>query len=258
LPSTPELSLVLDLSACLSLGLVEDGRTRAFRVKEQGTRGENAHAMLEECLAEASAGIRDIASICVGIGPGSFTGIRVCAAMAQGLAFAERLPLYPFSSLAAISACAPASASGRTVIAAIAANAGRYFIRRGSVASAVAQGAAGVRGGEGEALVGLDELLALGGPETLLLTAGNVPDRERLKAAFGSMERFEDLADFGRMAGLALSGPPVLDGILKPNYLMASAAEEKRNSALSGPAPGAPAKDSPAPGGGAGTGGSPG
>jgi tRNA threonylcarbamoyladenosine biosynthesis protein TsaB len=240
LPSTPELSLVLDLSACLSLGLVEaGGKTPTFRIKDQGTRGENAHALLDECLADAGLSMGDIGSICVGIGPGSFTGIRVCAAMAQGLAFARRLPLYPFSSLAAIAACAPKEKS----IAAIAANAGRYFIRReASVSNAV--GASGVRGGEGEALASLEELLALGGPDVALITAGNVPDRERLKAAFGAMERFEDFADFGRIARLALSAPPVLDGVLRPNYLMASAAEEKRRAASGGPAAPSPGNGS--------------
>jgi hypothetical protein len=40
--------------------------------------------------------------------------------------------------------------------------------------------------------------------------------------------------DFGRIARMALAGPPVLDGILRPNYLMASAAEEKRRPAVPG------------------------
>jgi tRNA threonylcarbamoyl adenosine modification protein YeaZ len=212
------LTLVLDLSAALSLGLVDDqGRTLAFRIREQGARGETAHALLDECLAEAGRGIGDLASLCVGVGPGSFTGIRVCAALAQGLAFADRLPIYPFSSLAGLltglSAAIPA-------VAVIAANGGRYFARRSDTGA--------------EALVTHEGLLALGSPATVLISAGNVPDRERLRPAFAALERHEDRADFPALARLARSGPPVTDGVLRPNYLMASAAEEKR---LSGDAP---------------------
>jgi tRNA threonylcarbamoyl adenosine modification protein YeaZ len=222
------LTLALDLSAALSLGLVDDqGRTLAFRIREQGTRGETAHALLDECLAEAGRGIGDLASLCVGVGPGSFTGIRVCAALAQGLAFADRLPIYPFSSLAGLLAGLPVATAqvadpvpAIPAVAVIAANGGRYFSRRSDTGA--------------EALVTHEGLLALGSPATVLITAGNVPDRERLRPAFAAMERHEDRADFSALARLARSGPPVTDGVLRPNYLMASAAEEKR---LSGDAP---------------------
>ncbi|MDB5104749.1 MAG: tsaB [Fibrobacteres bacterium] len=216
------LSLVLDLSASLSLGLVDaDNGVLSYRIREQGTRGETAHALLEECLAEAGRGIADIADICVGVGPGSFTGIRVCAAMAQGLAFADRLPLYPFSSLAGILTGAHPGSAGTLDgpderISAIAANAGRYFIRRSGPA--------------GEALVSADDLLALGSPRTVLVTSGHFPDKERMRPAFASLERHEDNADFPAMVRLAHGSPPVTDGVLRPNYLMASAAEEKRRS----------------------------
>jgi tRNA threonylcarbamoyladenosine biosynthesis protein TsaB len=228
------LTLVLDLSAALSLGLVDDReRTLAFRIREQGTRGETAHALLDECLAEAGRSIGDLAFLCVGVGPGSFTGIRVCAAMAQGLAFADRLPLYPFSSLAGLltglpsaltpgadrspaPVSAPAAVAGIAAIAVIAANGGRYFARRSDTGA--------------EALVTHEGLLALGSPATVLVTAGNVPDRERLRPSFAALERHEELADFPALARLARSGPPVTDGVLRPNYLMASAAEEKRRS----------------------------
>jgi tRNA threonylcarbamoyladenosine biosynthesis protein TsaB len=220
LPSTPDLSLVLDLSASLALGLVDaGGRTLAYRVKEQGTRGETAHALLEECLAEAGGSIGDIANLCVGVGPGSFTGIRVCAALAQGLAFAKRLPLYPFSSLAALEVCA-----GGPALAAIAANAGRYYVRVPLAPDAGAR----------ESILSADALPSLGTSGLRLITSGNFPDRERFRPAFASLERFEEAVDFGRIARMALAGPPVLDGILRPNYLMASAAEEKRRSAVPG------------------------
>jgi tRNA threonylcarbamoyl adenosine modification protein YeaZ len=159
------------------LGLVDaGGRTLAYRVKEQGTRGETAHALLEECLAEAGRSIGDIANLCVGVGPGSFTGIRVCAALAQGLAFAKRLPLYPFSSLAALEVCA-----GGPALAAIAANAGRYYARVPLAPDAV------VGDGSRESILSADALLFLGTSGLRLITSGNFPDRERFRPAFASL-----------------------------------------------------------------------
>jgi tRNA threonylcarbamoyladenosine biosynthesis protein TsaB len=44
----------------------------------------------------------DIRGIVVGAGPGSFTGVRVAAATARGLAAGLAVPLYAFSSLACL------------------------------------------------------------------------------------------------------------------------------------------------------------
>lgn len=239
-----ELTLILDFSASLSVGLIDDqGRTLAFRLRDQGTRGETAHMLLEECLAESGRSIRDLAEICVGVGPGSFTGIRVCAAMAQGLAFAERLPLYPFSSLAGIlsgiAGARPGTPGAKAIdpgasaadhafssaIAAIAANGGRYFVRWSKPAVAGETGPV-----YQESLLTADALLALGSRDTVLITAGNFPDRERMGPAFAALKRHEETADFPALARLARSAPPVTDGVLRPNYLQASAAEEKRRA----------------------------
>ena len=208
-------TLVLDLSSALYLGLVKDGRVLASRIRPQGTRGETAHALLDECLAEAGTAPGDLASICIGIGPGSFTGIRVCGAMAQGLAFARKLPLYPFSSLAALETALPAASEGAT---AIAANAGRYYVRSGGV----------------EALLTADALAALASPRTGLVVSGNFPDRDRLAPAFAAVIAFEESVDFARLAALALAGEPIRDGVLRPNYLSASAAEDKLRAGLLG------------------------
>ena len=56
---------------------------------------------IDEALRAAGSVRRGLAGIVVGEGPGSFTGVRVAAATAKGLAHALELPLRAVSSLAA-------------------------------------------------------------------------------------------------------------------------------------------------------------
>jgi tRNA threonylcarbamoyl adenosine modification protein YeaZ len=58
---------------------------------ETGGHGTNAFSLIERVLAEAGLEREQIGVIAVGLGPGSYTGIRVALSIAQGwqLAFAE-------------------------------------------------------------------------------------------------------------------------------------------------------------------------
>jgi len=66
--------------------------------------------MISELLKEFGAKPSDIQGVVFGQGPGSFTGVRIAAAAAQGLAIAAQCPVLGVSSLKAIaSACARTS-----------------------------------------------------------------------------------------------------------------------------------------------------
>jgi tRNA threonylcarbamoyladenosine biosynthesis protein TsaB len=96
-----------------SLGSLQVLATRTLRSEE-----EHASLLVPrilELLEEASVSRGDLAGIVVGAGPGSFTGVRVGAATAKGVAWALDLPLWAFSSLAA-GAAGFADAAGQPLV----------------------------------------------------------------------------------------------------------------------------------------------
>lgn len=58
--------------------------------------------MIDDLLLKAHIKLDALQGILFGAGPGSFTGLRIACSVAQGLAYAANLPIYPVNSLHAI------------------------------------------------------------------------------------------------------------------------------------------------------------
>jgi tRNA threonylcarbamoyladenosine biosynthesis protein TsaB len=94
--------LCLESSADPSvIGLVEGEDLLVERVFSERDRFADE---VEKILREAKVSPRRLSQIAVGIGPGSFTGLRVSLAFAKGMARALAIPIWPVSSLKIIAA----------------------------------------------------------------------------------------------------------------------------------------------------------
>src|SRR4051795_5403230 len=83
--------------------LVADGEVLGERTSRAVTLLEDVDALLRQSGTQT----RDIEALAVGIGPGSFTGVRIGLATARGLALALGVPVAGVSTLDALAAGAP-------------------------------------------------------------------------------------------------------------------------------------------------------
>src|SRR6186713_8606 len=83
--------------------LVDDGEL----LGERFSRASTLLADVDALVRQAGAHPGDVTALAVGIGPGSFTGIRIGLAAARGLALALDVPAAGVSTLDALAAGAP-------------------------------------------------------------------------------------------------------------------------------------------------------
>lgn len=83
--------------------------------------------MVQGLLQQAQLSMADVGLIAYGRGPGSFTGIRICTSMTQGLALAREIPVIGISTLAAMAQQAISEHGAEQVLCAIDARMGEIY-----------------------------------------------------------------------------------------------------------------------------------
>ena len=90
--ATEACSVALLANGVIAVRTLESGRSSAPKILN----------MAEEVLAEAKVSLSMLDGIAASIGPGSFTGVRITVAVAQGLAFGAGLKVVPVTTLEAL------------------------------------------------------------------------------------------------------------------------------------------------------------
>jgi tRNA threonylcarbamoyladenosine biosynthesis protein TsaB len=95
------LSFDMSMGAC-SVALMQG--ERLLSTFELAARQQSRHvlSMMKHLLAEAGLSFSQLDGVAFGCGPGSFTGVRLSASVAQAIAFSGDLPVFPVSTMQAL------------------------------------------------------------------------------------------------------------------------------------------------------------
>ncbi|MFB5762794.1 tRNA (adenosine(37)-N6)-threonylcarbamoyltransferase complex dimerization subunit type 1 TsaB [Paenibacillus medicaginis] len=96
--------LALDTATAVMAASLMEGSKVTGEVNVRGERNHSVHVIteLERLLLDAGVSGRDISGLAVGVGPGSYTGVRIAVTAAKTLAWAWKVPVAGVSTLHAL------------------------------------------------------------------------------------------------------------------------------------------------------------
>ncbi|MEP6546126.1 MAG: tRNA (adenosine(37)-N6)-threonylcarbamoyltransferase complex dimerization subunit type 1 TsaB [Gammaproteobacteria bacterium] len=95
--------LALDTATEACSVALQSGEEVIARFAEVGrSHAQQILSMVDAVLAEAQVSLSMLDGLAAGVGPGSFTGVRISVAVAQGLAFGADLQVVPITTLEAL------------------------------------------------------------------------------------------------------------------------------------------------------------
>jgi tRNA threonylcarbamoyladenosine biosynthesis protein TsaB len=218
----------------LSLALVVRSSSGAIQVIEHFNSGppkkqsEMLPGAIRDLISRHGIALSNLQGIAIGLGPGSFTGLRIGLATAKGISYAARIPLVGVSSLAAVASEGP---EGSLLVPTAPARQGELYIgeyrRRAELVEAVGPERAVTPGD-------LADLLRRS-PQAVALGPGVAAYQERLRILGVADRQIVPLPLFPSAAAIALLAPPPQDYdarsifAMEPHYIRLSPPE---NAAL--------------------------
>lgn len=111
-------------------GVAFGGTAGVFVCESHGAvaPSRRVYEWIDAVLRAGDAGLADVGSLAFGAGPGSFTGIRVAAAVAQALGYARGIPVWRVSTLAALAVAALRHSGAARAIVALDARMGGVYV----------------------------------------------------------------------------------------------------------------------------------
>ena len=188
--------IVLDASSSFcSVALVRGDQSFELTELQPRRHAQRLLPMVDELLAAQGVARRELQGVAFGRGPGSFTGIRIAISVAQGISLGLDIPVYGFSSLAAVAQQVMMTQAAPRVMVVMDAHMGEVFWGafelRDGLAVAVSVEQVGSPERCAADLAQFDGVLAGNG----LTVTGVVNDELRTRAV-GILETVEPLAGF--------------------------------------------------------------
>lgn len=87
-----------------TVALSTNGTIHQRKSHESRSNAKLILPMVHDLLASSSIDFGKLSALCVTIGPGSFTGIRIGLSLVQGLSYGSQLPVYTWSTLEVMAA----------------------------------------------------------------------------------------------------------------------------------------------------------